>query len=103
MSGLWMQMGPMCAVTPGVVHATDLRKPSKRRTVDTACGKKRARYRVMSVVNTSGERVGSITLRWPPKVADIAPDRRCPDCMTLRPGKPQSLPEGPLLSFGGPR
>lgn len=105
---LWIRVGgPSVSVAGGIAHATDFPAyppRSKRRTVETVCGKKRARLLGIDVVNKHGEKQGGVAMYWPPFVADLKEQAltRCGDCMTARPGRP-SRPEGPLVGSGGPR
>lgn len=102
---LWIGVTkPSVAVQAGVAHAVDFPafKPrSKRRTVETACGLKRAKIIGITVVDSNGVEQGGMAYYWPPFVEDMKANgvTRCAECMRLRPGKP-SRPEGPLISFG---
>lgn len=86
---LWLPMGDwLCATAGDVTHATPLapvlarrnQTPSRRRrTVDTACGR-RAKLTVVPFVNrTTGERNGVSALAWPPPARWDGTDR-CRDC-----------------------
>jgi hypothetical protein len=97
---LWVQItSPTCAVQGTVVHAVEAvcvsREPmrSKRRTVDTLCGLKRARRIGVGVVNQDGSPRGGMTVPWPPYVEEMQAEgyTRCRECMKLRPGKPNRM------------
>jgi hypothetical protein len=102
---LWIGVTkPSVGVQGGLAHAVDFPayKPhSKRRTVETACGLKRAQLIGIPVVDSEGVKQGAMAYYWPPFVADMkeAGFTRCPECMRLRPGK-ASRPEGSVTGFG---
>lgn len=88
---LWLRHGQVCVVVGGRVHAADgwqnLR--SKRKTYDTACGR-RGKPIGFPVVGQPGD---GMVAPWPPYVADVRDwgYERCRECMTRQPGKPERL------------
>lgn len=88
---LWIHASAFsCAIDrDGGLHAASaLRRKSRRKTYDTACGK-RARLLVFPTI--AG---GRVTVAWPPylKEARTWGFERCRACMDVAPGQPQSPP-----------
>jgi hypothetical protein len=72
-----------------VIHAVKARPPSKRKTYDTACGK-RARLIAFPIHGRPG---AYIACRWPLYVSQAREwgYERCRDCMVASPGRPERV------------
>lgn len=80
----------MCALdSRNVLHAAKARRPGKRKTYDTACGK-RARLLAFPLQNRPAD---VMTVRWPVYVAQAREwgYERCRDCMDAAPGRPERV------------
>ena len=99
---LWIHLtSPTVAVQGTIAHAVaplfktnpKVADKNKRKTVDTLCGKNRARRLGVPTVNADGTPTGAISVIWPPYVEEMteAGYTRCRECMRLSPGKPNRM------------
>ena len=97
---LWIHLTSRTVAAQGnVVHAVEAvckttgAMRSKRKTVDTLCGLKRARRVGVTAVDRDGTPSGGMTILWPPYVEEMAESgyTRCRECMRLSPGKPNRM------------